>query len=88
MTRLGPRELSYLRCYDVAREAMREIVDLPEPKANLFLRLCLQNQGHLSAIKRKAQFPFLTDEEVSGLEAAIRAAYRDHLTQLPGNSLM
>ena len=78
-----PRELSYLRCYDVARRAMREIVDLPEPKANLFLRLCLQNQGHLSANKRKAQFPFLTDEEASGLEAAIHAAYREHLTQPP-----
>ena len=78
-----PRELAYLRCYDVARAAMREIVDLPEPKANLFLRLCLQNQGHLSANKRKALFSFLTDEEVSSLEAAIQAAYQDHLTQLP-----
>lgn len=78
-----PRELSYLRCYDVARNAMRAVVDLPEQKANLFLRLCLQNQGRLSASKRKSQFDFLLDDEVQNLEEAILSAYRDHLTRLP-----
>lgn len=78
-----PRELSYLRCYDIARQAMRAVVDMPEPKANLFLSLCLQNQGRLSPSKRKNHFDFLADEEVRNLEAAIHSAYKDHLTQLP-----
>lgn len=78
-----PRELSYLRCYDAARDAMRAVVDLPEQKANLFLRLCLQNQGQLSASKRKSQFEFLSDQEIVDLQAVIQTAYRDHLTRLP-----
>lgn len=81
-----PRELSFLRCYDGARQAMREVVDMPEPQANLFLRLCLQNQGRLSATKRKSQFDFLLDEEIEGLESAIKTAYHDHITQLPQES--
>ncbi len=76
-----PRELSYLWCYDAARQAMREVVDMPEPKANLFLRLCLQNQGHLSQSKRTRHFDFLSDDEVRGLESAIQTAYRDHITE-------
>ena len=78
-----PRELSYLRCYDVARQAMREVVDMPEPQANLFLRLCLQNQGRLSGGKRHKHFEFLSDDEVRHLETAIQSAYHGHVTELP-----
>lgn len=78
-----PRELSYLRCYDIARAAMRHVVDLPEPNANLFLSLCLQNRGELSLSKRKRLFAFLSDEEVSALEYTIRVAYGVNLTRLP-----
>jgi hypothetical protein len=77
-----PRELAFLRCYDVARTAMREIVDLPEPHANLFLKLALQNQGRLSKKKRSIpQFEELTDTEITGLEEAIRTAYAGHLPE-------
>jgi hypothetical protein len=48
-----PVELRLLQSYEVARAAMRDVVDLPEPAANLFLRLCLQNAGRLSQAKRK-----------------------------------
>lgn len=79
-----PRELAFLRCYDAARTAMREVVDLPEPHANLFLKLALQSQGRLSKKKRAiAQFEKLTDAEITGLEDAIRAAYADHMPE-PG----
>ncbi len=79
-----PRELSFLRCYDTARAAMREVVDLPEPHANLFLKLALQNQGRLSKKKRGIpQFEKLTDREITGLEEAIRTAYAGHLPE-PG----
>lgn len=79
-----PRELAFLRSYDVARAAMREVVDLPEPHANLFLKLALQNQGRLSKNKRSIpQFEKLTDAEITGLEDAIRTAYADHMPE-PG----
>jgi hypothetical protein len=61
---------------------MREIVDLPEPHANLFLKLALQNQGRLSKKKRSIpQFEELTDTEITGLEEAIRTAYAGHLPE-------
>ena len=55
---------------------MRDVADLPEPTANLFLRLCLQNAGRLSQAKRKlTAFDKLTDEEIIRLEQAIATAY-------------
>jgi len=71
-----PAELRFLQHYDVARAAMRDVVDMPEPAANLFLRLCLQNNGLLSKSKRKIEvFVKLTSDEISALEEAIRDAY-------------
>lgn len=71
-----PSELRFLHAYDAARTAMREIVDLPEPTANLFVRLCFHNQGRLSKTKRGHKgFEKLTDEEIDRLEAAVAAAY-------------
>jgi len=71
-----PAELTFLRCYDAAREAMRDVVDLPEPAANLFLRLCLQNSGKLSQAKRRLPaFSRLREEEIDKLETAVAKAY-------------
>ncbi|MDB6139535.1 MAG: filamentation induced by cAMP protein Fic [Verrucomicrobiaceae bacterium] len=71
-----PAELGYLQHYDAARTAMREIVDMPEPAANLFLRLCLQNNGRLSKIKRQLPaFEKITDAEVAAMEDAVIVAY-------------
>jgi hypothetical protein len=71
-----PEELRFLQSYDAARIAMRDVVELPEPIANLFLSLCLQNKGHLSQTKRKLPaFAKLTDEEIIRLEEAIAATY-------------
>jgi hypothetical protein len=71
-----PEELRFLQSYDAARIAMRDVVELPEPIANLFLSLCLQNKGHLSQTKRKLPaFAKLTDEEIIRLEEVIAATY-------------
>jgi len=48
---------------------------MPDRKIDLFIRFCLQNNGRLSARKRSSQFDFLSDEEVAGIEQAVRAAY-------------
>lgn len=76
-----PAELRFLQHYDLARAAMRDVVDMPEPAANLLLRLCLQNDGRLSKNKRKLPaFSKLTADEMDRLEEAIREAYEIHHT--------
>lgn len=68
-------ELAFLANYDETRNALREIVDLPDRKMDLFIQTCLQNNGRLSARKRASVFEFLSDEEVAHMEKAVRAAY-------------
>lgn len=64
-----PAEISYLRGHDSARLAMKEVVDLPERIAELFLTLCRQNNGKLSKNKRKLpEFENLTESELAELE--------------------
>lgn len=66
-------ELVFLTVFDRALASAREIVDMPDLRLSLFVRLVLQNAGHLAARKR-SQFEELTDDEVEAMEAAIRAA--------------
>ncbi len=66
-------ELAYLAAFDAARAEMRAVVEMPENRLDLFIRLCLQGGGSLSARKR-AQFPELTDGECAELEAIVAEA--------------
>ena len=63
-------ELDYLADYDRMRREMREIVDLPEKKANQFILFVQNNCGHLSAAKRPL-FAELTDDEITQLERIV-----------------
>ena len=66
-------ELGFIATFDRAFEAARMIVDMPDRRASLFVRLCMQNGGRLSASKRQ-QFPELDDVEIAAMEAAVREA--------------
>lgn len=66
-------ELDFVETYDRALAGAREIVDMPDRRASLFVRLCLRNKGCLSGEKR-AQFSELNDEEVTRMEAAVQRA--------------
>jgi Fic family protein len=66
-------ELEFLGRYDAAWRTLRETVDMPDRKLELFIKLCFANHGRLSASKRN-QFRELSDEEVELLEEALRAA--------------
>lgn len=66
-------ELDFHARFDVAWRELREIVDLPDRRLELFLKLCLGNQGRLSARKR-ALFAELSDEEVAALERVVQDA--------------
>jgi hypothetical protein len=68
-------ELTFLRNYDATKKALQEIVDMPDRLIDLFIRLCLQNKGVLSASKRRGLFGQLTDDEVMRMETAVREGY-------------
>ncbi len=69
-----PAELRYLTAYDEIRKQMRDIVDLPDRIADLFVKLCRQNGGSLSQTKRKLEeFAPLTDQEIAAMEEIVRA---------------
>jgi hypothetical protein len=71
-------ELSFLANYDITKSAIQEIVDMPDRKIDLFIRFCLQNNGRLSATKRKNHFDFLSEEEINKMEQAVQSAYGDN----------
>lgn len=68
-------ELDFLANYDSTKQAIQEIVDMPDRLIDLFIQLCLQNNGRLSARKRESHFELLTDGELAAMENAVRKGY-------------
>ena len=68
-------ELSFLVNYDNTKKAIQDIVDMPDRLIDLFVQLCLQNKGKLSARKKSAHFDFLTVEELAAMEQAVGDGY-------------
>jgi hypothetical protein len=68
-------ELSFLANYDNTKKAIQDNIDMPDRLIDLFIQLCLQNNGRLSARKRSAHFNFLTDEELIAMEHAVKDGY-------------
>lgn len=66
-------ELGFVAVFDRAFNAVREIVDMPDRRASLFVRLSMQNGGRLSAAKR-SQFSELSDAEIAQLETQVQQA--------------
>jgi hypothetical protein len=66
-------ELGFLAVFDQALAEVMNIVDMPDRRASLLIRLILQNHGTLSKNKREKEFPELTDEEILSIESAIQA---------------
>lgn len=75
-------ELGFVAVFDRAFHAVREIVDMPDRRASLFVRLCMQNGGHLSATKRP-QFPELSDAEIAQLETQVQRAISAETAEHP-----
>jgi len=68
-------ELGFLLDYDKAKLAIRDVVDMPDRLIDLFIRLCIENNGRLPNNKRKSNFERLTDGEVAQMEESIRKAF-------------
>jgi hypothetical protein len=73
-------ELDFILDYDKAKLAIRDIVDMPDRLIDLFIRLCIENNGRLSKKKRKTKFEQLTDKEVAQMEECVRNAFKRTVT--------
>jgi Fic/DOC family len=63
-------ELDFLRRFDEVRARMREVVEMPDKKEQLFIKLTLRNAGRLSPHKRRL-FAQLDDATIAALEAIV-----------------
>ncbi len=63
-------ELEFLDIFEQSRRKIREIVDLPNKKLDLFIRLCIEGKGNISHKKRKL-FDYLTEEEFEEMEQIV-----------------
>jgi len=69
-------EIGFLKVFDSGFRATMDIVDMPDRRASLLVRLILQNNGRLSQTKR-ATFSELSDEEISAIEEAVVSFSQD-----------
>jgi hypothetical protein len=68
-------EIGFLAAFDAALRAVLNIVDMPNRRASLLIRLILQNKGKLSKGKRAA-FSEISDEEIDRIEEAVWGAWQ------------
>ncbi len=68
-------ELRFLANYDSTKKAIQDVIDMPDRLIDLFIRICLENNGRLSKGKRKSHFDFLSDDELFSMETLIRENY-------------
>jgi hypothetical protein len=66
-------EIGFIQKYDRALDESKEIVDMPDKRASLLVRLIMQNKGRLAKNKRD-MFSEVTDEELVRIEKAIATA--------------
>lgn len=64
--------LSFLASYDSTKKAIQDIIDMPDRLIDLFIQLCLQNNGVLSERKKSSHFDFLTSEELAAMEQVVK----------------
>lgn len=65
-------ELDFLSRYDVIKRQLKEVIDMPDRRVDLFIKCVHQNNGTLSAKKRSSFFNMLTEAEVNEMEKIIK----------------
>jgi len=64
-------ELEYIDNYDDIKSNIQELIDMPDAKIDLLIKLIMQNKGSLSNRKQEKHFSMLTDDEVKKIEGVI-----------------
>lgn len=65
-------ELDFVEIYEASMRSLQKVVDMPNRRANLLVKICLQNGGRLSKAKRE-DFAELTDDEITRITEAFEA---------------
>lgn len=65
-------ELDFLSRYNVIKRQLKEVVDMPDRRIDLFIKCVRQNNGSLSTRKRSSLFKMLTEAEVNQMENIIK----------------
>jgi hypothetical protein len=63
-----PREVEYLRSYDLAKGRIQAFLEMPESQFDLMLGFLRQNAGRFSKRAREKEFAALTDGEALAIE--------------------
>ena len=66
-------EIGFLTTFDAAVRRILDIVDMPDRRASLLVRLIQQNKGKLAAARR-GQFAEIRDAELAAIESAVSSA--------------
>ena len=74
-----PEEAEFLRRYDLFRQQVNAIVDMPDRLLDLLFRFLQQNNGRLSKRARINEFAALTDPETEKIEAAYKSSITNEL---------
>jgi hypothetical protein len=69
-------EIGFLAVFDAAMRAVLNIVDMPNRRAALLIKLILQNKGKLAHSKRDT-FAEISDAEMERIEGSVWAAQQD-----------
>jgi len=72
-----PKEAEFLRRYDVFRDRVNHIVDMPDRTVDLLFRFLTQNRGRLSNRARKGTFCELTEKEIAYIEEVFNEIFVD-----------
>jgi hypothetical protein len=70
-----PNEANFLRHYDLFRNMINRVVDMPDATIDLLFCFLHQNEGHLSRRARENEFEALSDEEAKRVEAIYDAEF-------------
>lgn len=70
-------EIHFLLGFDTAYKSLNAMLDWPPHSLDLFIRVVQQNEGRLSASKRKSHFAWLTDNELEQAEVLVQQAFAD-----------
>lgn len=69
-------EIAFLAVFDAALRVTLNIVDMPNRRASLLVRLILQNKGKLSKGKRDT-FSEISDQEIGRIERAVWSSWQE-----------
>ncbi len=74
-------EILFIRGYDQAKASIRDVVDMPNSRLDLLIKLLYQNKGTLANSKRQL-FKEISDEELGRIEEAFDIAFAMQTSEL------